>query len=66
MVLGLPRAPEGDLGTLGLRGLGGRESPPPPPPPPEPVLHEEDARRGLPCVVGRRPEAGKQSAGGIP
>lgn len=66
MVLGLPRAPEGDLGTLGLHGLGGCESLLPPLLPPEPVLHEEDARRGLPCVVGRHPEAGKQSAGGIP
>ena len=30
-----------------------------------PALHEEDARRRLSRVVERRPEDGKQSAGGI-
>ena len=30
------------------------------------ALHEEDARRHLSRVVERRPEAVKQSAGGIP
>lgn len=29
-----------------------------------PALHEEDARRRFPCVVGRRPEAGEAARAG--
>lgn len=51
-------AGEGDLETSGSRGLCRWESPPL-----QllllPSVHEEDARRCLPRVVGRRPEAGE-------